>query len=155
MNMTLRRVLAAALLALWFAIPGVSGDGDGGENAGGTGVWILPRCTSISSGSSSLGQLTQPRVAPLAIPDLTHTVKFRVSDECGASIATLFDGQSALPVDLPVVGQYVELSAAVLQGLHAASIAESHIVVTDANARGYLMRLRIDLAAARAEVLIF
>lgn len=152
---TTLRVLAAAFLALWFAIPGISGDGEGGENGGGTGVWILPRCEPISSGSSQIGQMTQPRVAPFAIPNFEHGVKFRVSNECGATSATLFDGDNGTPIALPVVGQYIELPAAMLRGLHAAGVAESHIVVTDSSGRGYLMRLRIDLAEARAEVLVF
>jgi hypothetical protein len=154
MNTTLR-VLAAALLALWFAIPGVSGDGEGGENAGGTGVWILPRCESISSGTWQIGQQSQPRVAPFAIPSLNQNVKLRVSNECGATSATLFDGENGTPITLGVVGQYVELPSSLLRGLHAAGVAESQIIVADANGRGYLIELRIDIAAATAEVRVY
>jgi hypothetical protein len=47
MNTLLRFVLALAL-GVWLAMPSLGSEG--GENAGGTGVWILPRATFMASG---------------------------------------------------------------------------------------------------------
>lgn len=149
------RILATALLALWVAIPGISGDGEGGENAGGTGVWILPRCEMLSSGSSQNGGLEQPRVAAFAVPNLNSDVHLRVSNECGQTAATLFDHVSESPLALPVVGQFVTLPASVLQGLLAARVARSDIVIFDAAQKGYRLELRIDLETAAAQILVF
>ena len=152
MNTTLR-ILAAALLALWLAIPGISGEGDGGENAGGTGVWILPRSEFLSSGSGMQGR--QPRIAPIAIADLQHEVKLRVSGDTGQCTGTLFDGASNMPIDLPVLGQCVVLPASLLQGLFAARVPSCDIVIVDAARRGYLLSLVFDYATGGAQILVF
>lgn len=147
------RALAAALLALWLAIPGKSGEGDGGENAGGTGVWILPRCECIAS-NAAIGT-AQPREAPFAIPDLAHDVKLRLSNECGMASGTLFDGSVGTEFDLPVNGQYVILPATLLQALFSARVPTADIVIMDAAHRGYRLRLHIDLVTARADLLVY
>ena len=151
MNTTLR-ILAAALLALWLAIPGISGEGDGGENAGGTGVWILPRSEFLSSGS---GMGRQPRISPIVIPNLLQDVKLRVSNETGQCSGTLFDGTTNTPVDLPVLGQCVVLPASLLQGLFAARVPTCDIVIVDAARRGYLLSLTFDYGTGGAQILVF
>lgn len=148
------RILAAALLALWLAIPGISGDGEGGENAGGTGVWILPRCSSLTSNTPSNGLLVS-QVPPIALGAMTTEARFRVSNECGATVASLFDGASGTPIALPVVGQYVVLPVSVMQGLLTARIAESDIVIIDAAHRGYLLHLSIDLVTGLGRISIY
>lgn len=152
MNTTLR-ILAAALLALWLAIPGISGEGDGGENAGGTGVWILPRSEFLSSGSGMQGR--QPRTSPIAIPNLQLDVKLRVSSETGQCSGTLFDGLSNTPVDLPVIGQSVILPASLMQALFAARVPACDIVIVDAAHRGYLMTLTFDYGTGGAQILVY
>lgn len=152
MNTTLR-ILAAALLALWLAIPGISGEGDGGENAGGTGVWILPRSEFLSSGSGMQGR--QPRISPIAIPNLLQDVKLRVSGDTGQCTGTLFDGVSNIPVDLPVLGQCVVLPASLMRGLFAARVPSCDMVIVDAARRGYLLSLVFDYATGGAQILVF
>lgn len=152
MNTTLR-ILAAALLALWLAIPGISGEGDGGENAGGTGVWILPRSEFLSSSSGLQGR--QPRSSPIAIPNLLLDVKLRVSSDTGQSSGTLFDGTSNTPTDLPVFGPTVVLPASLLQGLFAARVPTCDIVIVDASRRGYLMTLTFDYRTGGAQILVY
>lgn len=149
------RVLAAALLALWLALPGRSGEGDGGENAGGTGVWILPRCETINSGSGNGIGIGQPRVAPFAIPDFAHDLHLKLSNDCGPASALLFDGSAGLEIELPIVGQTLTVPASVLQSLFSARVAVSDIVVLDASHKGYLMRLRLDLLTARGDLSVY
>ncbi|MBM4060513.1 MAG: hypothetical protein FJ265_05380 [Planctomycetes bacterium] len=148
------RFLTAALLALWAAIPAIGGAGDGGENAGGTGVWILPRCESIGSNITTIGGGV-PRVAPLTFGNLGSDIRLRLSNECGEATATLFEGESGAPIALPVVDQLMTLPAFVLQGLVAAGVDVADIVVIDAHNRGYLMRLHLDLAARTAALLVY
>lgn len=152
MNTTLR-ILAAALLALWLAIPGISGEGDGGENAGGTGVWILPRSEFLSSGSGLQGR--QPRIPPLVIANLLLDVKLRVSNDSGQCTGTLFDGATNVPTDLPVLGQCVVLPAPLLQGLFAARVPTCDIVIVDAARRGYLLSLTFDYGTGGAQILVY
>ena len=75
----LSRILLALALAVWVAVPGVGSDG--GENAGGTGVWILPRAASICAFSGPPREMrTIP--APLAA-DCT----MQMSVEIGSAVA--------------------------------------------------------------------
>lgn len=152
MNTTLR-ILAAALLALWLAIPGISGEGDGGENAGGTGVWILPRSEFLSSSSGLQGR--QPRISPIAIPNLLSDVKLRVSGDTSQCTGTLFDGVSNMPVDLPVTGPCVVLPSSLMRGLFAARVPSCDIVIVDASRRGYLLSLVFDYATGGAQILVY
>jgi hypothetical protein len=152
---TALRVLAAALLALWLAIPGVSGDEAGGENAGGTGVWILPRCEMLSSGSAQNAAFGSPRVAAFVVTDLSKDVRMCVSGECGQTVASLFAGVSGSPISLPVIGQYLLLPSSVMQGLLNARVEVSDIVVLDASQKGYRMQFRIDLQTGQAQILVF
>lgn len=150
---TTLRILAAALLALWLAIPGISGEGDGGENAGGTGVWILPRSEFLSSSSALQGR--QPRIPPITVPNLLQDIKLRVSNDTGQCTGTLFDGATNMPIDLPVIGQSVVLTASLLRGLYAARVPTCDIVIVDAARRGYLMSLTFDYATGGAQVLVY
>lgn len=150
----LLRVLIAALLALGVVLPVFGGEGDGGENAGGTGLWILPRSTTLTSSSAQVGPGSQPRVPAMALGSFGSDAKLRVSNECGAVVATLFAGQ-AVPMDLPVLGQVVTMPAAVMQQLAAAQVTDATLVVVDAGSKGYVMRLLLDLAAGTAQLLVY
>ena len=149
------RVLTAALLAMWLALPGKSGEGDGGENAGGTGVWILPRCETISSNAGNFTGLGAPRIPPFVISDLAHDLRLRMSSDCGPASALLFDGTVGLETELPVSGLTVTVPASVLQTMFSAGVASADIVVMDAAHKGYLMRLGIDLLTARGTLAVY
>lgn len=150
----LMRVLLAALLTLAVVLPVFGGEGDGGENAGGTGVWILPRSTVLTSSSSQVGPGCTPRVPPLALSTLASDAKLRVSNECGQVAASLFAGL-AMPVALPVLGQVVTLPAATLRSLVEARVTEATLVLVDASGKGYVMRLVLDLASGTGQLLVY
>ena len=79
--MSLLRPLVAIALAVWLALPLVGNEG--GDNASGTGIWILPRATFLASGMS--------QAAPRATKELLaigQDVVMEVSSECGACSAT-------------------------------------------------------------------
>ena len=61
----------------------------------------------------------------------------------------------AISIALPVVGQFVTLPASVMQGLLAARVASSDIVIFDAAQKGYRLELRIDLLTGAAQILVF
>jgi hypothetical protein len=148
------RVLLAALLALVVVLPAWGGEGEGGENAGGTGVWILPRSTVLTSSSAQIGPGTQPRVPPLTLTSFASSAKLQVSNECSSVVATLFAG-TAMPMDLPVLGQTVTLPASVVQGLAETSVTQATLVLVDASGKGYVLRLVIDLAAGTGQLLLY
>jgi hypothetical protein len=139
MNTLLRFVLALAL-GVWLAMPSLGSEG--GENAGGTGVWILPRATFMAS-----GEVVEPAGEPRAskkLSSLNQDVTMAVSIECGSCTATLIDDLSGVPVALQVTGPNIKLPASLLQALGAAGPAKASIVVVDANQMGYVMRVVID-----------
>lgn len=146
MNLRLRFVpvlLAAVLLAL----PSI-GD-EGGEGAGGTGVWILPRPTYLAPGVPAT---TPPAVASVPPVALTSGagVALTIAAESGESTACLVDGVSGSSLPLPVSGRVVTVDRLVVQGLVASGTSVAHIVVTDAQQLGYVIQVSIDLATGSA-----
>lgn len=131
---SLLRPLVAIALAVWLALPLFGSEG--GNNAGGTGIWILPRATFLASGMS--------QSAPRATKDLLangQDVVMEVSSECGACSATFVDELSGQPVALQANGGLVRLPASLLQSLAGAAGTKAHIVITDANQLGYLLTI--------------
>jgi hypothetical protein len=131
---SLLRPLVALAVAVWLALPLVGNDG--GNNAGGTGIWILPRATFLASGMS--------QSTPRATKDLLangQDVVMEVSSECGECSATFVDELSGQPVALQTSGGLVRLPAALLQSLACAAGTKAHIVITDANQLGYLLTI--------------
>lgn len=147
------RLLAASIVALLLAIHAVGGEG--GENAGGTGVWILPRPTSMTSSTSTLLGCGAPRSAPIQISSLDSDLKFELGAECGISVATLFAGPTSEPIPLDVVGRQVVVPASLVQSLVASQTLVVEIVVADAAMKGYVLRLQLDPAAGSAQLLVF
>jgi hypothetical protein len=131
---SLLRPLVALAVAVWLALPLVGNEG--GNNAGGTGIWILPRATFLASGMS--------QSTPRATKDLLangQDVVMEVSTECGACSATFVDELSGQPVALQASGGLVRLPASLLQSLAGAAGTKAHIVITDANQLGYLLTI--------------
>jgi hypothetical protein len=131
---SLLRPLVALAVAVWLALPLVGNEG--GNNAGGTGIWILPRATFLASGMS--------QSTPRATKDLLangQDVVMEVSSECGECSATFVDELSGQPVALQTSGGLVRLPAALLQSLACAAGTKAHIVITDANQLGYLLTI--------------
>jgi hypothetical protein len=138
------RSLVAALLALWLAMPSVGGEG--GENGGGAGVWVLPHCSYLTVDPQAGGPLGAPR-ASRSFSSLGQTVVLQGSTECGQIVATLIDPVSCVPMALPVIGRSAIIPASVLNGLQAAGIPTAQIVMVDAAQQGYVIHVVIDLAA--------
>jgi hypothetical protein len=129
--------LLALLLAAWLAMPS-RGDAGGGDNAGGTGVWILPFCANVGSG----GGVEQPRLS-IQLGDLSRDVTLECAPEIGAAVATCIDELSGQPVFLSVVGRRVTLPSATLRVLSQARV-EADIVIADGQQRGY--RIHVDVS---------
>lgn len=136
------RLLLLVGLILWVALPGVSGDG--GDNAGGTGIWILPQAGSLGTGVGG------PPRAALAVPTLSQDITMKVSAECGHCTAVFVDSLSQVPVALTVTGTHIRIPAALLQSVSAAGCANANIVVTNAAHIGYAMQVIIDRGAGTA-----
>lgn len=146
------RILVATLLALWLAMPSIGGEN--GENGGGGGVWILPRCEFLAGDPLANTQHGAPR-ATQSFGNLNQGVSLQGSSECGQIVATLIDPGSGVPVCLPVIGRNAVVSAAVLQGLRAAAVADVQIVMMDAARLGYVVHLHIDLIAGTATFTVY
>lgn len=146
------RNLVAALLALWLAMPSIGGEG--GENAGGTGVWILPRCEFLSGDPlANIGQ-GAPQ-ASQSFGSLNQNLSLNGSVECGQVVATLVDPLTGVPMSLPAIGRNAIVPATVLQGLRAAGVAEAQILIMDAARRGYVIHLCLDLPAGTATLSLY
>lgn len=125
------RLLFALIFAICLALPSVSGDG--GENGGGTGVWVLPRATYLTSG------VVEPRAVQLASPG--QDLMLEMSCEVGLATAVFIDDLSQVPVSLMVNGSQVRLPAAVMQSFLACSAQSATIMISDAAHMGYLIRV--------------
>lgn len=131
------RSLIACLLALWISAPTTGGEG--GENAGGTGVWILPTCGFLGGPGPGVGQ-------SFAVSDPSKGVRFVVSEECGAVTALAVEPLSGISTPLSVNGRDVTLPASLLQAYVAGGVHLVRVVITDAAHCGY----RIDLVLPSA-----
>jgi len=130
----LPRVLVAIALAIWMALP-IFGD-DGGDNAGGTGIWILPRAGFLACDSPGAAVRAQR-----SVPSAGQDVLVAVSSNCGTCSATFLDELSGQPVSLQSFGGLVRIPASVLQALPPGSGIKAHLVISDATQLGYVMRI--------------
>ncbi|HEB52576.1 MAG TPA: hypothetical protein ENI87_04890 [bacterium] len=138
MNATLRNIFAL-LVALCLAVP-ANGD-PGGENAGGTGVWILPTCAQVIAPTFDPTQ--QPRTVKAGIA-ASADLNMKISSGMGVPTATFVDDLTGLPIPLPVSGRMVTLPAHLMQSLVASPDPNATIVIVDANQVGYVIRVTAD-----------
>jgi hypothetical protein len=127
------RCLLALALAIGLVLPVVGGEG--GENGGGTGVWILPRANFLST---SMSVPRDTRTIPVNVDAI-----LQVSNEVGVCSATSLDGLTGLPVSLPVVGNQVVVTAALLQSIGSLPSKCANVVIADASQVGYLVRITV------------
>lgn len=129
---SLIRVLAAIAFAICLALPGVGSDG--GENGGGTGVWVLPRATCLTPpiGAAPRDQKTVPIQADL---------QMQMSAEVGVACATFIDDTSGVPMALSVTGSLVTIPATLMQSLAGLSSPSGTIVIADAMQVGYVIQI--------------
>jgi len=146
------RTFVAALLALWLAMPSVGGEG--GENGGGGGIWILPHCDMLSGDPLANAPVGTPR-SSRAFATLSQSVTMQGSNTLGQVVATLIDPVSCIPMPLPVLGRSATVPSSVLLGLQAAGIANAQIVIMDAAHQGYVIHVFLDLAASTATFSIY
>ncbi len=130
-------LVLATVLAWTLPVPG----GEGGENAGGTGIWILPRCSGMHTGSAGLPPGPPRLCGP--VRDVSRDIDLQVSEEMGQSVAVLLDDGSGLPQSLPVSGQTIRIPAAMLTALAGARLG-ADVIVLDAANNGYRMRIVCD-----------
>lgn len=130
---TLARFLLASLLALAIAMPGIGGEG--GENAGGTGVWILPHSRSLSGPMAPLTAGTLSR----QVSDFSRDFTMTASEDCGelVAVATVVGTGQNLP--LAVTGHDVRLSSQQLTSLRNANVTGLTIVISDSQNVGYVI----------------
>jgi hypothetical protein len=143
---SLSRILLALALAVWVALPGVGSDG--GENAGGTGVWILPRACWLNSG---LG-MGAPRDSRVLQAPLTADCAMMMSVEVGNAVATFVDTLSGVPVSLPVSGSLVRLPVSLLHALSQSPQPTANVLITDAAQVGYVIHISIDPQTGNATI---
>jgi hypothetical protein len=142
MSMSTLRGLLLVGLILGLTLRGISGEG--GDNAGGTGIWILPQAGSLTQGPPGA-----PR-AVLNLASLNQDVNLSVSVQCGMVSASFVDGLSQAPVSLPVTGSVVRLHASLLQAMAAAGSTHASIVIVDAAQVGYRIEVVVDCALRTA-----
>ncbi len=130
----LLRNLLVLLVAVCLAIPTICDEG--GENNGGTGVWILPACANV----------TTPRATPRGswtFSGAGSDVQLVVAAEMGAPSAMLVDDVSGVPVALAASGRTVTIPKSLLQALHQSSIRAASVIIMDTAQCGYVLRLSI------------
>ena len=149
MNVT-TRLVSALLVAAMLALPGVGSDG--GENAGGTGVWILPRASFLSA--APVGQVPLPVPTSDFVSPVSVDLALTTASEMGSFTATLIDQISGAPLLLPTNGRNVILTRGTLQGLLAAGTTVAHVLIADANQLGYVVGLSIDPATGAVKLAI-
>jgi hypothetical protein len=132
------RVLLVTALVAWIAQPTIGG---GGENAGGSGVWILPRAGALAC-SSGMPQ-GSPR-AEFTVVGLTSALRLQVSNNMGIAVASLVEDLSGTPMPLPVSGYIVEVPSAMLIAVGALPTPHARVLISDANQLGYVLKLEVD-----------
>ena len=140
----LTRSLLALMLAIGLALPVVGGEG--GENGGGTGIWILPRASFLSA------QTVAPRDTRSISTQGNLVVQ--VSADVGVCTATSIDGLTGLPVALPVNGNQITIPGALLQAIGNTPTKTANVVIADAFQVGYLLRISVG-ANGCATVMVF
>ena len=131
---TLIRILVALAFAIILALPGIGGDGPEG---GGTGVWVLPRGTSLTAPGGA-----PPRdVRTIAT---TQDCVMEMSPEVGTATATFVDSVTAVPTALPVSGSHVRIPAALMQTLVGLTIPTATILIADDAQVGYVIYVTVN-----------
>lgn len=123
-------------------MPGIGSDTDGGENAGGTGIWILPCAATMSTIIE--GESGQRASKQLAAVDAGLVLKMPV--ELDATVAMLVSEVSGEIVALDVVGSSVHVPQEALDVLSGTDTT-AKVVITDTHQVGYV----IELQAKRTE----
>ena len=147
----LARLTLVAVFSAWLALPGVGSDG--GENAGGTGVWILPRANFLASIPCTTA--TAEVRAACAIPSVAQSITVTTSSDLGVIVATLVDPVTGVPMPLATSGHDVVIPGSMLQNLRVAGCGSATIVIADDNHLGYVIEMSIDLAAGAATLKLF
>lgn len=142
--------LIALLVAVWLAVP--SPGGEGGENAGGTGVWILPFSANVNQEPENGPLPSQARMS-IVVSDLARDLRLQSSDELGQSVAMCVDQATGMPVLLPVVGCHVTVPAALLRSL-SLTRTNADIVISDAFGNGYRISVRVEQASGAVCLLV-
>lgn len=140
------RTLLAILVAVWVAVPTVGGEG--GENAGGTGVWILPASSFV--GMPCWG----PSGPSRQLTDFTKDLRMVVDPNCGQVLATVTDPLTAVVIPLTVCGRDVTLAASTLRAYSDAQVSSVVVLIVDSQQRGYYMTVTINTTAHSASVQI-
>ena len=145
---TIHRLLVGIALLLWLALPVVSSEG--GENAGGTGVWILPRAVQLVANPTS----GPPRDNHLC-SNLAQDLLMVVSTDCGAVVATMVDEVSGVSTALSVSGTAVRCPGHLLQALVSSGVRKAHIVISDSTQTGYVIQLVMSSADAGVSMRVY
>lgn len=154
------KLLTRALLLLLLGLSGVLtlfGE-DGGEGAGGTGIWILPSCRNFASGTELIGRLppgvgAEPR-ASFRVDDLTSDVVMRVAPEVGPAVAMLLEACAGEPVVLPVNGSLVRLPQGLLRTLVEGRVDGARILILDGDGRGYAVSVHVHADLGGLDLLV-
>lgn len=136
-------LLAVALLAM--PTPG----DEGGENASGTGVWILPACAAIDPAQVAP---TAPTRATFVCSDLGKPVTLQVSQAMGAASATLTFDLLGATVPLQVSGRTVVVTPSLMTALTQSPSSTATLLISDSHPNGYVMRLRAVGATVRFDL---
>ncbi len=142
--------LLALLATVIVALP--SPGSEGGENAGGTGVWILPFCSQINSGQeqgpASTARLTIP------VTDFNRDVRLEISSQMGQAVATCVDEMTGYPTGLVVSGRTVIVPSQLMRSLSLARV-NATILVMDASSCGYCIAVQVDHATGAINLLVY
>jgi hypothetical protein len=134
------RLVLPVVFAAWLALPGVGSDG--GDNAGGTGVWILPRATFLASDAASIGGSVTARL-PIPLANASSTITLTAASEMGSMTATMIDPVTGVPVSVPTNGHQIVIKDSLLTSVRNAGVTAS-IVVVDSLQQGYVIRIAFE-----------
>jgi hypothetical protein len=123
-------------LLIAFALPGIGNDG--GENGGGSGVWVLPRACFLTSQTGSSAPLA------FATRPMNQDLVMTMSAEVGVASGTFLEALSSVPVAVPVVGSTVRVPASLLQALALLQLPQATVVVSDAAQFGYVLKITVN-----------
>jgi hypothetical protein len=134
---SLIRNILVLLVAAWLAVPTVCDEG--GENNGGTGVWILPACANVTGLEPAGANVVR---ATQTFANTSKDIELRVENQMGCAAASCVDGVAGSPIALAVSGRIVVIPRQLLQALEQSSRSAT-IVITDAQQYGYVLAVQI------------
>jgi hypothetical protein len=141
-----KAVFVCALL-LAFALPGF-GD-DGGENGGGSGVWVLPRACFLTPLSGSTPPLASMQRS------INQDLVLQLSAEVGVASGTFLESLASVPVAVPVSGSTARVSASLLQSLALLPVPQATVVISDASHLGYVLKITVTAATSTALIQVY